>query len=1137
LNLPQTLSITNVVPGQTTQTRNSSFTVDGPHCRLSEKISQPGPSALTVTTDYGYDTCGGNLNSVAVTGRNPDGTAMTTRTSLYNYASTTTRCQLPELVTNALSQPSAMSYNYDFGVPQSTKDPNNLTTTWLLDDYGRKTQETRPDGTYTMWTFNACNSSNSYCGVSDLRYSRVEANFAVGGALVNEMYVYRDGFDRMRDQEGQRVLGTWTIDKIRMYDPLGRVTYDYAPFSSAINGYTLWGYDVLNRPTSKSLYNSSGALDRTTGYLYSGRTTTITDPLVSATVHVTDVMNRLRQVVDPAPGATTKYAYDVFGNLNQTIDATGATSSATYNLGGVRTQMVDADAGTWNFFADSLNEMVSWQDAKLQSFSQTFDALGRVTTRTEPEGTSTWTWGSTPGAHNIGQLGSVAGYGYSEVLTYDTVSRLSNRSITITGDQNYLFDYTYNTLGEVATIAYPTSPMPAGTGPRYTIQYQYSYGYLYQIQDITNASSPTTIWALGSTNDYSSPLTQTLGTGAGATTITSTYKPWTDQVLSIQAGVGSSLNNRQNLSYLWDVDDNLTQRQDLTQSLIEHITPDALNRLSSSTLNGVTNLTVGYDAAGDIISRSDVGTYAYGNAAHPHGVTSAGSNTYTYDANGNVLTRNGLANTWTSYNLPVELQSSVSGSTLSSELFYGPEHQRYKQIATELNGTETTYYVGGLLEKMIASTTGLYYWRHYVNTPDGLSIIVSRNSDLSTSTNLVLSDHLGSSDAIINGATGALNVQESFNPFGLRRQSTWAAGTPSYWDQVAITESTRHGFTGHEHLDNVELIHMNGRVYDPTTGRFLSVDPDPGEPGDSQRLNPYSYVNNKPLIATDPTGFGGPYCGKDCGEGPTDNSVLGGGFLLGGVTWYTAPSEYASQNDTSGSGNVLPNSAQQSTQPQAPVQPSEPELGDTLPAATDPSAPTATPIPQTLKEIVVNKIYEFVREAEVDIGAIPPDAFVENAGLGILSLIKAGSNGTKAVQTASGLAPKAAETLEEVVVTAEKAISTESTAARGGLAAARTLGRAGETAVGIAGNTQRIASATGTAAYRIPDILNPASKVIGEVKNVGSLSYTNQLRDFAGYARANPGWRFDLYVRPTTQLSGPLQQAIASGDIALRFIP
>jgi RHS repeat-associated protein len=125
----------------------------------------------------------------------------------------------------------------------------------------------------------------------------------------------------------------------------------------------------------------------------------------------------------------------------------------------------------------------------------------------------------------------------------------------------------------------------------------------------------------------------------------------------------------------------------------------------------------------------------------------------------------------------------------------------------------------------------------------------------STETNLVLSDHLGSSDAIVNGVTGALNVQESFAPFGQRRQSNWQAGLPAWWDQIAITESTRHGFTSHEHLDNVELIHMNGRVYDPTIGRFLSVDPVLGDRYDSQRINPYAYVNNRPLVEKDPTGF------------------------------------------------------------------------------------------------------------------------------------------------------------------------------------------------------------------------------------------------------------------------------------------
>lgn len=48
---------------------------------------------------------------------------------------------------------------------------------------------------------------------------------------------------------------------------------------------------------------------------------------------------------------------------------------------------------------------------------------------------------------------------------------------------------------------------------------------------------------------------------------------------------------------------------------------------------------------------------------------------------------------------------------------------------------------------------------------------------------------------------------------------------------------------------------MNGRVYDPVLGRFLSVDPVFQFPTNTQSLNPYSYVLNNPLSATDPTGY------------------------------------------------------------------------------------------------------------------------------------------------------------------------------------------------------------------------------------------------------------------------------------------
>jgi hypothetical protein len=102
-----------------------------------------------------------------------------------------------------------------------------------------------------------------------------------------------------------------------------------------------------------------------------------------------------------------------------------------------------------------------------------------------------------------------------------------------------------------------------------------------------------------------------------------------------------------------------------------------------------------------------------------------------------------------------------------------------------------------------------------------------------------------------------------------------------------------------------------------------------------------------------------------------------------------------------------------------------------------------------------------------------------------------------------------------------------------GPALARTLGSAGEAASGLVKNTARIPSLTGTAAYRIPDGLTATT--LSEVKNVSSLSLTNQLRDFSAFAQQS-GRTFELYTRKTTELSGPLQQFIKDNSIVLKFL-
>jgi RHS repeat-associated protein len=79
---------------------------------------------------------------------------------------------------------------------------------------------------------------------------------------------------------------------------------------------------------------------------------------------------------------------------------------------------------------------------------------------------------------------------------------------------------------------------------------------------------------------------------------------------------------------------------------------------------------------------------------------------------------------------------------------------------------------------------------------------------------------------------------------------------PSASELATMAGITREGFTGHEHLDSTGLVHMNGRVYDPQLGRFISADPYVDGPESTQGWNRYSYVHNRPLSFDDPSGFG-----------------------------------------------------------------------------------------------------------------------------------------------------------------------------------------------------------------------------------------------------------------------------------------
>jgi RHS repeat-associated protein len=847
LGKPTRTTTTNTVPNQPVLTRTVDHTVDATNCRFNSETIEPTIALLTVATTFGYDSCG-NVNSVAIVGKDKNGAAMPARTTTSAFG---TRCTFPETVTNALSQSTTNVYNYTYGVKSSTTDPNGVAVSWGYDSFGRRTSETRPDATSTTWTYEDCITPACWGLTDNLRFKITERLYDSASVQVRAGEKYFDALERLKYADTQRVLGIWTYTKT-VYNNLGLKYEVHQPYSTTTNGFHRYAYDLLNRPISDKLFNASGVQDRETMMAYAGLQTVLTDARGKKTWKKMDVAGKLRRIIDPDPvngtqqGATTYHEYDAFGNLVQMKDANLVQTDYQYNLRGFKTSSSDPDTGSWNYTPNSLNELVEQRDAKNQLTSFGYDLLGRLTSRIEPESptATTWTYGTSAAAHNIGRLQSLSKPdGYQESYTFDSLGRPAVSTYTMDSTA-YAVDYTYNTLGAVDTLKYPTS----STGYRFTLKYVYSLGYVQQVKD--NAAG-TIFWSLNAANDYGSPTTEVLGNTA---TIATGYTPWTNDLTSRQIVKGTTL---QNLAYQWDLGGNLTQRQDIVQSLSEVFTYDNLNRLDIGTLNGSQNLNVDYSANGNITTKSDAGTFDYttpqagcdytGLTAQPHAVRKVGTTVYCYDKNGNMTSRAGSGISWYSYNQP----NRINAGAYYSEFSYNANHQRWKQVATDASGTTTTRYIGGILEKL-DRPGGVTEYRHMIPAGSG-SVIYMRKPDGSNATTYLTTDHLGSGDLILD-SSGNVLAKMSFTPFGARRGSNWQ-GAPSSTDYTTFSNKTNRGFTGHEMLDAIGLVNMNGRVYDPLIGRFLSADPIIQTINLSQALNPYSYVMNMPLTLIDPSGY------------------------------------------------------------------------------------------------------------------------------------------------------------------------------------------------------------------------------------------------------------------------------------------
>ena len=189
-----------------------------------------------------------------------------------------------------------------------------------------------------------------------------------------------------------------------------------------------------------------------------------------------------------------------------------------------------------------------------------------------------------------------------------------------------------------------------------------------------------------------------------------------------------------------------------------------------------------------------------------------------------------------------------SGSAVRYALYAGgqramAEHIEHGQV------TLVRHHLGDA-EVDIDPRTGRRTYRLRVQSPTGVAAVIESDGQSSTAS-YIHTDFQGSW-ALLTDAEGRAVARQAFDAWGRPR-------CPHSWVPLpkgpGITMPGQRGYTGHEHLPALGLIHMNGRAYAPGLQRFLSPDPVLQAPANAQNHNRYAYCLNNPLRYTDPSGY------------------------------------------------------------------------------------------------------------------------------------------------------------------------------------------------------------------------------------------------------------------------------------------
>ncbi|WP_444900371.1 RHS repeat domain-containing protein [Microbulbifer sp. VAAC004] len=653
--------------------------------------------------------------------------------------------------------------------------------------------------------------------------------------------------------EVQAFDGSDWIARTVTYNALGQTTFESVPHyasSGTSYGTRYLDYDTFGRALHKTVNQTNGQqLDVT--YTHEQASGFTTDILVNGRTmsRTYNGLQQLTETVDALSG-TTRYAYDGAGNPIVLRDASSNRITAKYNALGQKEWVDDPNMGSKSFTYTGFGEVETEIDGNLDITSFTYDRLGRMESRSV-NGTEEASWKYDSAANGKGLLAreSRSDTSYTRNYSYDALSRPYKVTTAIDGEDFVTQSHFDSNYGRLKGLSFPSG---------LTLQYGYnSSGYQFRTSNAASGYTYREITQMDAWGEW-----EFASVAAGNYTIGRSFYSETGQMAGTT--FDSLVQNHQGIAYSYDSFGNLTEQvvqlPSKTPALnVENHYYDALNRLDYSTRTDGPNIDYDYDAIGNLLKKDDfASSYSYtgGSNGGPSAVKSVsliggGTKTYGYDQNGNRTHENGTQQIWyNAFNKP----SRIKRNGANLYFYYGADQMRYKQV-NQTSG-KTTLYIDKLFEKITGG--GETQYRHFIGD---IAVLTTTDNGSETTHKIGFShrDRLGSAAAVGEEA-GNLKESHSFDPFGKPRQGNILD------KDTAILESaySTRGFTDHEHLDDVELIHMNGRAYDYNLGRFLSVDPIIQSPGNSQSLNPYSYIMNNPLAGTDPSGYAA--CEESCTE-------------------------------------------------------------------------------------------------------------------------------------------------------------------------------------------------------------------------------------------------------------------------------